>query len=159
MTLEEEVVQLRSDLAEARTLIAKLQEELERLRSERANPPLFVKPNTSKSKDQANSEKKPRRKRAKDQNGARRREQTPTQTVQHHIQACPDCGYGLSQPQLASRRQVIELPPPQVVEVTEHQLFKGWCARCQKWHYACLDLSGQVVGQGRMGVVCVSPPS
>lgn len=49
---------------------------------------------------------------------------------------------------------MIELPPPPVVEVTEHQLFKGWCARCCKWHYASVkvDLSGQVVGQGRMGV-------
>jgi transposase len=152
MTLEEEVVQLRSELAEARTLIAKLQEEVERLRSERANPPPFVKPNTSKSKDQTNSEKKPRRKRAKDQNGVRRREQTPTQMVQHQIEMCPDCGYGLSQAQLASRRQVIELPPPQPVEVTEHQLYKSWCARCSKWHYPPLDLSTQVIGQSRMGI-------
>ncbi len=54
------------------------------------------------------------------------------------------------------RRQVIELPPPQPVEITEHQVFKSWCARCGRWHYAPLDLSGQVVGQvvgqGRMGV-------
>jgi hypothetical protein len=38
------------------------------------------------------------------------------------------------------------------VEITEHQLFKSWCARCSKWHYASVDLSGQVVGQSRMGV-------
>ena len=72
MSLEEEVVQLRAELAEARTLIAKLQQELERLRSERAEPPPFVKPNTPKLKDKA--DKQPRRKRAKEQNGARRRE-------------------------------------------------------------------------------------
>lgn len=152
MTLEEEVVQLRAELAEARTLIVRLQEELERLRSERANPPLFVKPNTPKSKDNANSEKKPRRKRAKDQNGARRRDQMPTRTIEHHLEHCPDCGYTLRQHQLASKRQVIELPPPPPVEVTEHQLYKGWCARCSKWHYASAELSTQVVGHGRMGV-------
>lgn len=147
--MEEEVVQLRGELVEARALIARLQEELERLRSERANPLPFVKANTPKPKDTANTEKQPRRKRAKDQNGARRREQTPTQTIQHQIETCPDCGYGLSQAQLAGRRQVIELPPPQPVEVTEHQLYKSWCARCSQWHYPVLDLSTQVIGEGR----------
>ncbi|MBF6614863.1 MAG: IS66 family transposase [Chloroflexi bacterium] len=151
MTLEEEVVQLRAELAEARVLIAKLQQELERLRSERSEPPSFVKPNTDKPKDQA--QKQPRRKRANDQNGARRREQNPTQTIQHTVEQCPTCAYPLQHPQLALRRQVIELPPPQPVEVTEHQLYKSWCPRCEKWHQAHVDLAGQVIGQqGRMGV-------
>src|SRR5664279_1689535 len=151
MALRAEVVILKEQLAQALAANTQLQAQLDKYRSE---PPSFVKPNTSKSKDQTNSEKKPRRKRSKDQNGARRREQTPTQTVQHHIQVCPECGYELSQPQLASgsRRQVIELPPPQPVQVTEHQLFKSWCARCSKWHYPSLDLSTQVIGQSRMGI-------
>ncbi|HEU4984635.1 MAG TPA: transposase, partial [Nitrososphaera sp.] len=149
LTPEEEVAQLRAELAEARALIAKLQQELERLRSERSEPPSFVKPNTPKAK--AQSEKKPRRKRAKDQNGARRRE-TPTQTIQHRVQQCPTCAYPLQHPQLALRRQVIELPPPQPVEVTEHQLYKSWCPRCGKWHQAHVDLSTTVIGQSRMGV-------
>ena len=144
--LEEEVKRLRQELAEAHILIAKLQAELEHLR---ADPPPCIKPNTTKAKDKG--EKKERRKRAKDQNGARRRE-IPTQIVQHTIEQCPDCHYPLSRRLLANRRQVIELPPPQPVEITEHQVFKSWCARCQRWHYAPLDLSGQVVGQGRMGV-------
>ncbi len=149
--LEEEVVELRAELAEARALIAKLQEELERLRNQKADPPSFIKPNTAKPKD--GTEKQPRRKRVKQYNCARRRE-TPTQTVQHTIEQeqCPDCRYPLSRRLLATRRQVIELPPPQPVEITEHQLFKSWCARCGKWHYAPLNLSGQVMGQGRMGV-------
>lgn len=143
--LEEEVRRLRQELAEAHTLIAKLQAELERLR---ADPPPRIKPNTAKPKEK--TERKERRKRAKEENGARPRE-TPTQIVQHTIQECPDCHYPLSRRLLASPRQVIELPPPQPVEVTEHQIFKSWCARCGKWHYAPLDLSGQVVGQGRKG--------
>lgn len=150
LTLEEEVVQLRAELAEARALIASLQQELERLRSERSEPPSFVKAKTPKPKDQ--SEKKPRRKRAKDQNGARRREQNPTQTIQHTVEQCPKCRYPLQHPQLALRRQVIELPPPQPVEVTEHQLFKSWCPRCEKWHHSHVDLTTQVIGQSRMGV-------
>jgi transposase len=158
MTAEEEVLVLRAEvadlkaqLARALALIAQLQAQIEQLRS---GPPPFVKPSTPTKDKDAQGDKQPRRKRAKDQNGARRREQTPTQTVQHHMEVCPDCAYPLQHPQLASKRQVIELPPPQPVEVTEHQLFKSWCPRCAKWHYPSLDLSGQgqVIGQSRMGV-------
>ena len=72
--------------------------------------------------------------------------------MEHKLEQCPDCAYPLRHPTLAKRRQVVELPPPQPVEVTEHQLFRGWCARCSKWHYAHVDLRGQVVGHGRIGV-------
>lgn len=153
MTQEEEVIALRAEvtslkeqLAQALAVNTQLQAELDKYRSA---PPSFIKPNTSKPKEKA--QKQPRRKRAKDQNGARRRE-TPTQTIQHRIEECPDCRYPVGTPQLALRRQVIELPPAVPVEITEHQVFKNWCPRCSKWHYAPLDLSGQVIGQSRMGV-------
>lgn len=152
MTLEEEialkaeVVSLKEQLAQALAVIAQLSAELDKYRNE---TPSFVKPNTSKSKDKA--QKQPRRKRAKDQNGARRRE-TPTQTIQHKVEQCPTCAYPLQHPQLALRRQVIELPPPQPVQVTEHQLYKSWCPRCERWHQAHVDLSTEVMGQSRMGV-------
>jgi transposase len=156
MNLEEDVIALRAEvaslkaqLAQALVVNAQLQAQLDKYQNQ---PPSFVKPNSPKSVDKANPQNKPRRKRAKDQNGARRREQTPTRTVQHHVEKCPDCGYFLGQSQLAGRRQVIELPPPQPVEVTEHQLYKSWCARCCKWHYASVDLRDQVIGQSRMGV-------
>jgi len=160
MTLEEEVAHLRAEnkelkqlLAQALSRIAELEamvQDLEQaLTGAKNGPPAFIKANTPKPKDDA--EKKPRRRRAKEQNGARRRE-TPTRIIQHQIEQCPDCCYPLGNPQLALQRQVIELPPPISVEVTEHQLFKSWCARCSKWHYPPLDLSGQVIGQSRMGV-------
>jgi transposase len=38
------------------------------------------------------------------------------------------------------------------VEVTEHRIYKGWCAGCQRWHEAPVDFSEQVLGQGRIGV-------
>ncbi|MEO5951350.1 MAG: IS66 family transposase [Chloroflexia bacterium] len=167
MTAEEEVLVLRAEvaalkgqLAQALALIAQLRAEIEQLRS---SPPTFVKPSTPKPKEKA--QKQPRRKRAKDQNGARLREQSPTHTIQHHLETCPDCAYPLQHPQLASKRQVIELPPPVPVQVTEHQLYKGWCPRCSRWHYPPLDLAGlaghgkgqeqepaQVIGHSRIGV-------
>lgn len=147
IALRAEVVSLKEQLAQALAVIAQLRAELDKYKSE---PPSFVKPNTAKPKDKA--QKQPRRKRAKDQNGARRREQNPTQTMQHRVEQCPTCAYPLQHPQLALRRQVIELPPPQPIEVTEHQLYKSWCPRCSKWHQAQVDLSTQVIGQSRMGV-------
>src|SRR5215210_2812486 len=142
-----EVSSLKEQLAQALAVIAQLQAELHKYKSE---PPSFVKSNTAKPKDKA--QKQPRRKRAKEQNGARRREQNPTQTIQHRVEQCPTCAYPLQHPQLALRRQVIELPPPQPVEVIEHQLYKSWCPRCERWHQAHVDLAGQVIGQSRMGV-------
>jgi transposase len=159
MTLEEEVIALRAEVASLKQQLAqslaanaRLQTRLDTYQSE---PPSFtkssIKPSTPKSKAKDKAVKKPRRKRAKDQNGSRRRD-TPTRTVEHRLEQCPDCGYGLRHPTLAKRRQVVELPPPQPVEVTQHQLFRSWCARCCKWHYAHVDLSGHVLGRGRMGV-------
>lgn len=155
MTLEEEVVLLREEnkrlgelLEQALARIAKLEADIEHAKSDL---PSFVKPSTPKTKGKA--DKQPRRKRAKEQNGARRREQTPTQAIQYTVEQCPHCRYPLQHPQLALRRQVIELPPPLPVQVTEHQLYKSWCPRCEKWHHAHVDLSSQVVSQqGRMGV-------
>jgi hypothetical protein len=51
---------------------------------------------------------------------------------------------------------VIELPPPQAVEVTEHIVLKRWCAKCQSWQAARADWRGEVVGQGRLGIRLVS---
>ena len=44
------------------------------------------------------------------------------------------------------------MPPPQPVEVIEHQVIKRWCPCCGKWQSPRLDLTGQVIGQGRIGV-------
>lgn len=147
VSLKEQVEQLLAANAQLRSENAQLRQELDKYRSE---PPSFVKPSTAKPKDKA--QKQPRRKRAKEQNGVRHREQTPTQTIQHRVEQCPTCRYPVQHPQLALRRQVIELPPPQPVEVTEHQLYKSWCPRCEKWHQAHIDLSSAVLGQGRIGV-------
>src|SRR5260370_9430252 len=53
---------------------------------------------------------------------------------------------------LARSREIIDVPPPPPVEVTEHRIYKGWCTGCQKWHEAPVDWHDQVVGQGRIGV-------
>ena len=140
--LQEQVAQLSAALASAQARISELE-------AKKTPPPAFVKPNVPERP------KPPRKKRAPEHNHARRLE-TPTQIVEHRLQCCPTCQGRLSGVHLGRRRQVVDLPPPSSVEVTEHQVFRGWCSFCQAWREARLDLAGQALGQGRIGVGIVS---
>jgi transposase len=130
-------------------LVVELEAENEQLRQElgQKRPPSWVKRNRPKS----DGPKEPRRKRAPEQNNNRRRE-VPTRTEQHALERCPKCSYRLHGESVDYTRQVIELPPPQPVEVIEHQVIKRYCPKCERWQSPKLDLGGQVFGQGRMGV-------
>jgi transposase len=159
MTQEEELVALRAENAalkrdlsllreQVTTLSAALcaaQERMAELEVKKTPPPAFVKANVPARAKQA------RKQRAPDQNRARRLE-TPTQIVEHRLERCPTCQGHLSGVRLARRRQVVDLPPPPPVEVTEHQVFRGWCSFCHAWREARLSLAGHVLGQGRIGV-------
>ncbi len=116
------------------------------LEAKKTPPPRFVKANVH-----AATTKRVHRLRAPEQNHARRREE-PTVGVAHPLTHCPDCGGALGGVQVGRRRQMGGMPPPVGRLVTEHQAQKGWCAACRKWHEARLALTGEVVGQGRLGV-------
>jgi transposase len=155
MTLEEEVAQLRAEnqalreaLLQAQELLRHALARIEDLENQKTPPPAFVKANVKKPEA---SEKKPRKKRDAKHNHGRHRA-APTQIVEHRIVNCPDCGLRLGGISLARVREVIDVPPPPPVEVLHHQIFKGWCAQCQKWHEAPIDLQAEVLGQGRLGV-------
>ena len=66
--------------------------------------------------------------------------------------SCPTCQLRLGGISLARVRQVSDVPVPPPVEVTEHRIYKGWCAGCGKWYEAPVDVHEQVLGQGRIGV-------
>ena len=137
---------LSEQLTAALERIAELEAQVAALTAKKTPTPGFVKAN------RPTRPAKERRKRAAEANHARRRE-TPTRTVEHAIRHCPDCGGALGGVQVGRVRQVIELPPPPPVEITEHQVQRGWCSQCQAWREARLDLSGQVLGRkGRFGV-------
>jgi hypothetical protein len=153
-TLKDEVIRLRAENVELRTLVAQLQEQLgvalariAELEQQRRDPPSFVKPNQPKP----NQPKPPRKKRDARHNKARRHER-PTRIVEHALAACPDCAYPLRGHSLDYSRQVIALAPPPPVEVVEHRVIKRWCPACRRWHHPRLTLSGQVLGRGRIGV-------
>jgi transposase len=162
MTQEEEIAQLRAEnqalreaLSQAQAQLSQVQEQLrlalariEELEKQKMPPPEFVKADVKKPKAE---EKKPRQKRDAEHNHGRARA-VPTQIAEHRILTCPDCHLRLGGISLARVREVIDLPPPPPVEVIHHRIFKGWCAQCQKWHEAPVDLSADVLGQGRIGV-------
>jgi transposase len=152
---EEEATQLRKENEELREALKQTQEllrvalaRIEELEQAKTPPPSFVKAN--KKKPQA-EEKKPRKKREAQYNRARKRS-VPTHIVEHRIVTCPACHLRLGGISLARYREVIDVPPPPMVEVTEHRIYKGWCSGCQKWHEAPVDFGEQVIGQGRIGV-------
>jgi transposase len=150
MTLDEEVAALRAENAWLRAELAAAQARIADLEKRKTPAPGFVKANTER-KERA----EPRKKRAPEHNAGRRRAE-PTQTMQHAYERCPDCGYVLRGASVERTREVIDLPPPPPVVVTEHQILKRYCPVCQRWQVPAPDWSGQVLGQGRLGVRLVS---
>lgn len=158
MTLEQEqeFERLRAENAELRQLLAEVQPQLaaalaridalEAQLQGRGDPPAFVKPKRQKAPSGG-----PRKQRAAEHNTSRKRMQ-PTRIERHALARCPECQYRLTGESLDYSREVIELPPPQPVEVIEHQVVKRWCPHCVRWRSPQLDLTGQVFGQGRIGV-------
>lgn len=167
MTLEEiaalveEVTALRAEnetqrieLAASRQEIAQLQEQLEQALQQIAELEQRQgkkRPDIKPSRRQSGEPKPPRKKRAQEHNTSRKRS-APTRVECHALERCPECDYHLSGESIDYTREVVELPPPPAIEVTEHQVIKRWCPHCGKWRSPRLDLSGQVVGQGRIGV-------
>ena len=132
MTAEERIGSLEAQLTQALEQLRVTQEELaaaykriEELEKQKMPPPAFVKANVKKPQA---GEKQPRKKRDPKHNRARRREE-PTQIVEHRITSCPVCSNRLGGVSVARRRQVIELPPPPAIEVTEHVVYHGWCRK------------------------------
>ncbi len=140
IALQQQVVQLTNQLQAATTRIAELEQQKKKL-------PPFVKRNRPPRTDPP----KPRKKRAAKHNRSRKREEA-TRIERHALDNCPDCHYRLRGESVDYTRQVIEIPEPQPVEVIEHQVIKRWCPHCEGWRSPKLDLSGQVIGQRRIGV-------
>ncbi|HEU5384092.1 MAG TPA: IS66 family transposase [Ktedonobacteraceae bacterium] len=155
MKAEEQIEHLTAQLKQALEQWQAAQEEWRRaeariaeLEKRKTPTPSFVKANAKKPKAE---EKKPRKKRDAHFNRGRPRS-VSTQIAGHRIVACPDCHLRLGGISLARVREVIDVPPPPRVEVTEHRIDKGWCSNCQRWHEAPVDFSKHALGQGLMGV-------
>jgi transposase len=93
---------------------------------------------------------KPRRARAAAQNRGRPLE-PPTAFATHLYERCPDCDYPLRGGSVWWERQVVDLPPPEPVVVTQHTFIRRWCPVCRKWCVPPLP-ADLALGQGRLGL-------
>ncbi len=151
--LEAENAALKAEVIRLKELVTQLQSQVQELQQSKRDPPSFVKPNTHAVKRE--ERESPRKKRAAESNHGRKSE-AATEIRQHALAHCPECGYTLSGQSIGRVRQVIDLPAVQAVQVVEHQVLKRYCPHCQKWYEPPLDLRGEVVGQGRLGVRVMS---
>lgn len=94
-----------------------------------------------------------RRKRAVNRARARL---VPTTRAVHALEQCPDCGRALGGGSVKWAREVVEVPPPAPVVVTEHVYLERYCAHCRVGRTPSATLAGVVVGQSRLGVGLVS---
>ena len=96
---------------------------------------------------------KPRKKRAR---GYGRVRLTPTETVQHASEECPDCHIRLVGGWVQRTREVLELPIVPV-RVIEHQYIARECPGCGKRCVPAVALDGVVLGpRHRLGIGLVS---
>lgn len=135
--------------------VALLEAEVEMLRSmlsgggKGSSAAPFVRPNRKERREAERSERKKRK------TSFARKRQTPTEVVEHAVDICPDCGKKLSDGWVHGRRQVIEIPETPI-RVIEHVLIARRCGVCGRRYIPKLDLSGQVVGKGRLGIKLMS---
>ena len=70
---------------------------------------------------------------------------------EHHIERCPECSCKLRKKRVAWSREVIDLPPPQAVEVTEHVRSSRDTVRSVRHGSTPGQASREGVGQRRFG--------
>ncbi len=149
--LKTRIAELEQKLAEALAQLETATKRIAELEKLKTPPPAWLKPNKAK----VVTEEKVRHKRDPKYNHGRKLE-IATHTKVHALDHCGECGYQLRGQSLSRVRQVIDLPPPAPVEITEHQILKRWCPKCEKWREPELNLANQVLGQGRLGLGIVS---
>jgi len=144
-------------ILELREEVAALREEVARLREENQGPP-SEQNGADKSIPhwvKANRQKREKKERKKRPNAFVRRKDTPTETVCHAMERCPDCGRKLSGGWVHHTRQVIEIPVTPV-RIIEHAIVARRCGVCGERYIPEVDLSQDVIGNHRVGLRLMS---
>jgi transposase len=145
---ETQIAELNAIVAGQAERIAKLEEEVARLRGGRPSVELCVKPSVPRK------EKGPRKKR---EHSSSRHALAATQVVYHALEECPDCQRKLAGGHTKWHRQVVEFPRVSV-EVTDHLFVERYCGVCGKRFTPdpAVVLSGVVVGKKNIGIGLMS---
>jgi transposase len=149
------ILRLNEKMETLEQRVGHLEQENEELRSRlggggtpdaKSATPEWVKPN------RAERRKNERKNRGK---WFGRRRETPTETVDHALDRCPDCGRTLTGGTVHRSRQVIDIPVTPAT-ITEHRVIARYCGVCGKIHMPKLDLTDQVIGKHRVGIRLMS---
>ena len=140
------IAEQQAVIQELQRRIAALEEQLRRAGGGGAMP--GTKPPTTRRKE-------PKEKRKRRPHGFARRLMTPTETVDHAVEQCPDCGTRLQGGWVKRTRQVLEVPATPL-RVVEHRFLARDCPLCRKRWVAPCALGDLVVGKQRLGVGLVS---
>jgi len=163
--LERQNAQLRRLVAEQEQMIAGLQEQDALLRQQVAlltaenarlmgttRPPKAPPGEWPSQRTKQDREATGRKKRDGQHNHGRRRMEQVDERIDHAVKHCPDCGTQLRGGWVHRRVQVIELPPPAPVIVTEHVLWRRQCPRCHRRMLPAVPAEGTGrIGRGRFG--------
>lgn len=117
-TLQGRVTELEAEVVTLRAENAALREEL----AKKGDPPSWAKPKTPKP-----ASPPPRKRRGRGY--GRACVTTPTRTLEHAVDVCPDCGQRLSGGWMYSSHEVIDLPV-QPATVTRHVRLMRQCGVC-----------------------------
>ena len=152
--LEQEAISLRAENEALRIENAALRAENKHLREDlegKGGPPSWVKPNVALANKKAKDKAQKENERKKRTQSFTRQLETPTRSVRHAADNCPDCGRTLCGGWEHSRRQVIDIPQTPV-SVIDHIIVARHCGVCNKRCLPKVDLSAEVVGNHRFGV-------
>ena len=146
-----------AELAQLRAVIAQLTARLGALEqaTTRPGPPGPGSPSGMPGLKPAEPAERAARPRKRRETGYGRSRMTATAQVIHTRDTCPECGAPLAGGSIKRTREVIDLPPPQVV-VTEHVSVERRCPDCGRRCLPAPELSAMVNGQRRFGHRLVS---
>ena len=157
-----EIAELRAERETARAAMAELRAANEQLRArvlelegelaklKRGGPRGM--PGLKSDEPAGKAEAKPRKRRER---GFGRARSTPSRSVVHAAERCPDCGTALSGGSVKRTREVIDLVPG-AAEVVEHVVVERRCPQCRRRVVPTVELGEQVVGQQRLGITLLA---
>ena len=145
------IARLQAAVQEQQTVIAQLRRRIETLegKAKPGGPKGMPGVKPKSGRQQTPSPRKPR------PYGFARQRTTPTQRVAHAMDACPQCGTGLSGGWTHRTREVIDLPVVPV-QVTEHIFIARTCPVCEKRRVPKVDLGEVALGKQRLGINLLS---
>lgn len=147
-TMRAAMGELRTTNEQLRTRVLELEGELAKLK--KGGP--HGMPGLKSDEPVATAEATPRQRRER---GVGRARSTPTRSVVHVAERCPDCGTELSGGSIKRTREVIDLVPG-AAEVVEHVVLERRCPQCRRRVVPPVDLGEQVVGQQRLGITLLA---